>query len=71
MRNFALIVQPFVKDVDDEVFRFSLMLADITSRITATEFREYEIQILEDIIIKYLDQRMQLMENHKKGVGVV
>ena len=69
VRNFALIVQPFVKDADDEVFRFSLMLADITSRITATEFREYEIQILEDIIIKYLDQRMQLMENHETELG--
>ena len=61
-RNFPLIVRDFVEDPDDDVLSFLLLLVDITARITATEFREHEVDDLEWKIIKYLDDRKAIFE---------
>ena len=39
IRNFPLIIKPFVKDIEDVVLNLVLLLVDITSRITAVEIR--------------------------------
>ena len=57
IRNFPLIVKNLVQDQNDEVFIFLLQLVDITARITAQEFRSYEIDVLEDKVIEFLDAR--------------
>ena len=63
MRNFPLIIKPFIQDTDDEVFSMSLLLVDITNRITAAEIREYEVEILEEKIIEFLDKRKDVFES--------
>ena len=46
-----------IQDEDDEVPDFLFKLVDITARITAEEFRSYEIDILEERVIEFLDAR--------------
>ena len=41
----------------------------LNQRITATEFREYEVCVLEDIIISYLDERRELYEDFPDLLG--
>ena len=43
IRNFGIIIKPLVEDCDDEVLQLALNLSEIVERITATEFRPYEI----------------------------
>ena len=64
MRNFPLIIRPLVQDGDDEVLHFALLLADITSRLTAAELRGYEVEVLDNKIIEYLDERKRVFENY-------
>ena len=45
------------------------MLHEITERLTAAEFREYEIVVLEEIIISYLDERKEISENYGDLLG--
>ena len=68
-RNFPLIIKPFVQDLDDEVLKLSLLLVEITSRLTALEFRDYEISILEDKIIEFLDVRKEVFESYPELLG--
>ena len=64
IRNFPLIIRPLVQDEADEVLQFSLLLADLTSRLTAVEVRGYEVEVLENKIIEYLDKRKSLFESY-------
>ena len=64
MRNFPLIVRSFIKDEDEPSFKLGLLLHDITERLMAVKFEEYELQILEERIISYLNDRKLLYENH-------
>ena len=69
MRSFGMIIENFVIDYDDEVLSLGLELVDITERLCAVEFREYEIGILEEMIIKYLDQRKPILDDYPNLLG--
>ena len=69
IRNFPLIIKPLVKDNEDAVLNLILQLVDIASRITATEIRNYEISILEDKIIDYLNARKEIYEEYPELLG--
>ena len=69
IRNFPFIIKPFLKDIEDEVLNLVLLLVEITSRITAVEIRSYEISILEDKIIEYLDKRKEVFEEYPVLLG--
>jgi hypothetical protein len=69
LRNFPLIMKSFVQDPEDEVLSFALKLVDVTNRITANEFKTYEIQILEETVLDYLDTRQELMETYSCELG--
>ena len=68
-RNFPLLVKSFVKDTDDDVFKLALILVDITNRVAAVEVRNYEIDVLENLIIKYLDERKSIYDSHFDLIG--
>ena len=69
LRNFPLIIKPFVEDTEDEVLKLILLLVEITGRITAVEIRMYEISILEDLIVEYLDKRKDILESYHELLG--
>ena len=58
-----------VQEPESDVLKLGLMLVDITNRITAAEFQQYEISILEDKIIEYLDHRKEVFENFPDILG--
>ena len=61
-RNFPLIMKPFVQNNDDNILELALLLVEITGRITAYEFREHEILLLEEKVTEYLDKRKEIFE---------
>ena len=71
VRNFPLIIRPFVRDSDDEVLILGLLLVELTARITASEFRESDIQVLEEKVIDYLDKRLSVAEQYPTLMGNV
>ena len=62
-RNFPLLIKKFVLNKDEQILALGLKLHELTERITANEFREYEIQLLEECVIDYLDMRKQIRDN--------
>ena len=68
-RNFPILMRHFVHDKNDEVLAFLLLLTEITSRLTALEFREHEILEVEKLIIEYLDRRHDLFERYPRFLG--
>ena len=64
MRNFPFIIRKFVKNEEDPVLKLGLMLHEITERVTAGEIREYEIVVLEELIVSYLDERKIIAEEY-------
>ena len=72
IRNFPLIIQEFFEeDSEDDVLLLALKLVDITNRLTAVEFRNHEIEELEDRIIDYLDTRRTIFESYPNLMGSV
>ena len=69
MRSFGMIVEQFVKDMNDEVLDLALQLSEITERLAAHEFREFEIEILEERIIHYLECRRKVYEDFPDLLG--
>ena len=71
MRSFGMIVNSMPNPIDenDEVFTISMKLAEITERLTATEFREYEIELLEEKIHDYLEERAELYKKYPNFLG--
>ena len=64
IRNWPLIIKPFIADRSDPVLSLGLKLHEVTERITATEFRQYEIDLLKEAVLEYLDMRKQIrLEN--------
>ena len=63
IRNFPLllILNNWIVDPDCEIFKLALILREIVERITAENFREYEIGILDETIIEYLDLHKKLL----------
>ena len=62
IRNLPLLLKKFVLDRNDSIFCLGLKLHELTERMTAVEFVEYEIQLLEECIEDYLDLRKNLCE---------
>ena len=69
MSNFPFVIRKFVKNEDDPVLRLGLQLHNITERITASEFLHYEIDILEEVIVNYLDSRKTIFEEYPGLMG--
>ena len=46
------------------MLKLSLMLHEITERICAAEVEEYEVHVLEEKIIAFLDLRIEISEEH-------
>ena len=66
MRLFMLVLylNNWIKDENDEVLKLAILLSDITLRVTAEEFQEYEIDRLEELVIQYLDLREELCSRY-------
>ena len=69
MRKFPLVVRKFVKDREDTALELGLKLHAITERLTAVEFEDFEIDVLEDKIVDYLDERKMLHEERPDLLG--
>ena len=59
MRLFLPLISQngWIVDPNDDVLKLAILLSDITLRVTAEEFKLYEIDTLEELIIQFLDQR--------------
>ena len=66
IRNFPLIVRTLMKDLEDPVLLLGLQLHEIVERLTAQEFLPYEIDVLEERILRYLDMRITLRAEYPK-----
>ena len=64
MRNFPLIIRKYVNGERgaDPVLMLGLLLHEVTERLTASSFEDYEIHLLEEKIIEFLDLRRQIYE---------
>ena len=69
IRNFAFIIKPFVKDYENQVLALGLKLAEIVERVTAVEIRHYEVEVLEEKILEYLDDRKQVFDDFPHLIG--
>ena len=56
-RYFPLIMKKFILNFDDEILVLGLKLNELTERLTASQFCEVEVALLEDGIVEYLDLR--------------
>ena len=64
VRYFPMIIKKFIINPADEALNLALRLHEITERITAPSFFNYEADILEEDIIDYLDARKLLRSEH-------
>ena len=62
LRNFPLIIRSFVLNDDDIVLDLALKLHEIVERLCAPEFFLYEVKILEEKVIDYLDLRQKIRD---------
>ena len=69
VRNFPLLIRKFVQTKDEPALILGLQLHEIVERITANEFREFEICTLEERIIEYLDARKILHTEYPNLLG--
>lgn len=69
MRCFGMVINNHVKDINDEVLDFGMELSEITERLTASEFRDFEIELLEDRIFNYLDMRKNIFDQFPDLLG--
>ena len=64
VRYFPMIIKKFIINPADEALILALKLHEITERITAPSFFDYEADILDEDIIDYLDARKLLRLEH-------
>ena len=64
LRNWPLVMRKFVADSEDVVLTMGLALHDIVERLCAQEFFPYEISILTDKIVEYLNLRKSVREEY-------
>ena len=69
IRNFCLLIRKFVQNKEEPALLLGLQLHEIVERVTANEFREFEISVLEDKIIDYLDCRQTLYNEYPHLLG--
>ena len=58
-----------VDDREDDVLQLGIKLHEIVERITAYEIRGYEIDLLEDVILEYLDNRKPIFQEYPNLMG--
>ena len=69
IRNFPLLIRKFIRDKDEPALVLGLQLHEIVERVTANEFREFEVAVLEEKIIEYLDLRQNLCRDFPSLLG--
>ena len=69
MRCFGMVIEPLVKDIEDKVLYFAFQLLELTERLMASEYREFEIEILEQHVIDYLDSRQKIYDEFPALLG--
>lgn len=69
IRSFPLIIRNFDIDENEPALSLSLLLHEIVERLTASAFEEYEIGLLEEKIIVYLDLRSELYSEYPNLLG--
>ena len=57
IRNWPLVIRNLVSDLEDPVVNLGLKLHEIVERVTAQEFFPYEVDILEEKLVGYLELR--------------
>ena len=62
LRNWPLVIKGLISDYDDPAISLGLRLHEIVERMTAQEFFQYEIDLLEDKISQYLDLRKSVKD---------
>ena len=60
IRYFPMIIKKHIRNPSNSVLSLALKLNEITERITATSFYDYEADILGEDIVDYLDARKKL-----------
>ena len=64
LRNWPLVIRQFICDREDVVLRLGLILHDLVERLCAQEFYLYEVKLLDDKIVEYLDLRKIVREDY-------
>ena len=59
IRNWPIIIEPFIKDSEDSVLMLGLKLHELVERITANSFYPYELELLKETVLSYLDLRKE------------
>ena len=60
LRNWPFIIKKLVKNFDDPAICLGLKLHEIVERLTAHEYLPYEVDILENKLVEYLDERKSI-----------
>ena len=69
LRCFGMVIEQFVQDINDDVLEMAVALARLSEKLSAVEFREHEVDCLEDEILKYLDKRKLVYEQYPDLLG--
>ena len=66
VRNWPLVIKNLIKGCEDEdpVVTLGLKLHEIVERLTAQEFYPYEIDLLEEKLVEYLELRKVVRAAH-------
>ena len=59
---FILFENGWIGDEGNKVIQLAILLTDLSLRITAEKIEAYEIDVLEEVIVKYLDLRKEMYE---------
>ena len=59
IRNFPLILSfnGWIVNKQCEAFKLAISLHELTERLTAEQIRPHELELLDEVIVGYLDQR--------------
>ena len=60
VRNWPIVLKAFIVDKNDAVLALGLKLHEVTERLTATEFYPYQVQLLKEAVLEYLDMRKDI-----------
>ena len=69
LRNWPLLIKNLVVNKDEPVLLLGLKLHELVERMTAVEFYDYEVDILEDLVIDYLDLRKEIRAEYPSLMG--
>ena len=64
LRNWPLIIKKFISNFNDPALNLGLLLHEIVERLCAQEFFLYEIGILEEKIVEYLELRKNVRKDY-------